>query len=221
MADPPPQRRDPTRWYDLAKPISKEHAAAIGYVVVNWSLAQEWQTQILILLLGTAGEAGHAVTAELAELQKVSVGRAILIHARRQEWLDEWDEITRGMNDLRNLRNDIVHGFWGVNTEGIHFYERVRASGHVTKRAPDFSADDLSKLSDKIVDLADRFIQFHAELQSNGGYGVATIASEAQPLVPGQGREARIQAQGRVQKQARKDAQRTASRKPNRDPNAS
>lgn len=215
------ERPAPKDWRAKMGVIGADHAAAIGYVAVHWTLAQTWQAQIIQLMLGIVSDAGDAITAELSEQQRTEIIRTLLVRARHQEWLDEWDEIVRFATPLRNLRNDVIHSQWHANAGGEHSFYRLRAKGKLVIRSEKISAEQINELSERILQLVNKLIDFFYLLHEFGGSGVATVTPEGPPLVPGQGREARAQAQGRARKQARRGADRADSRKPEEGPSSS
>lgn len=189
----------PSNWRKDVPPIGKDQAAAIGYVAANWALVQRWQSDIIGLLLNTAGDATDAVTAELPELQRLAMIRSLLVHARNQEWLDQWDEVSCIADKLRNRRNDAIHSIWSADAGG-HIMWRVRAKGKVVVRTALVAPEQLHALSEEILDLIDRLVDIFYKILKFGGHGIATVIPEKPPLVPGQGREARTQAEARAQK---------------------
>jgi len=119
--------RDP----EIFPPIKPDHAAAIGYVAAHWSLVEEHLAFIIYSLLGLQAIPGHAVTAELSTLQRISTISAFVSLTGNQAWIDTWDDITKTLDNLRNRRNDAVHSTWRV-VGPEHWHMRVKAKGRVS-----------------------------------------------------------------------------------------
>lgn len=201
--------RDP----DIFPPIKPKHAQALGYVVANWSIVEEAVGGISLALLGISGhEGGHAVTAELSGAGRFALARVLLIAIRKQEWVDEWDDIELLFTKFRSRRNNAVHAVWHV-VAPTHWAYRVRSQGKVAIEFGELSTTDLEQLAEEILVLLDRMSWFEQDnlLEGNAAFKAATTKP---PLVPGQSRRALAQAQFRAAKQARKATDRAKAPKP-------
>jgi hypothetical protein len=157
--------RDP----EIFPPIKPDHAAAIGYVAAHWSLVEEHLAFIIYSLLGLQAIPGHAVTAELSTLQRISTISAFVSLTGNQAWIDTWDDITKTLDNLRNRRNDAVHSTWRV-VGPEHWHMRVKAKGRVSIKQGAISTTSLMSLSNEILDLEDRIAKLtHTLLSADAG----------------------------------------------------
>jgi hypothetical protein len=155
--------RDPERF----PPITPEHAQAIGYVAAHWSLVEDQLGFIIFSLLNLHSILGAATTAELSTLNRISTIGAFINLTGNQTWIDSWCAIATNLDDLRNRRNDVVHSAWQFR--GLeHRRTRTRARGRLIIRSGPVATEDLTKLSDEILDLVDRIDALAAALLQGG-----------------------------------------------------
>ncbi len=193
--------------------ISPEHAQALGYVVARWSRVEEVTAQTAATLLGLfEAPGGPAVWAEMSGAARFALVRTLLVETRIQEWLDDWDDLGPRFAELRSRRNDAVHSVWEL-AEGKHWAFRVRSTAGVIAEYGELSADDLVKLEREIDALLKAMFTFFQRVHPVAATALRE-ASQRSPLVPGQGRRARAQAQARAAKQVRKAADRERDQKP-------
>src|SRR4051812_41101630 len=104
------QRRPRFSFRDNFPPLSKEHAAALGQVVVSWSVVEDYCATIIGFLFDADGEVRHALTSEMPFQQRLHIIGALVHCTRDQELLDHWHELAALVDTLRNERNDVIHG---------------------------------------------------------------------------------------------------------------
>ena len=207
-ATPPLFHRDP----NVFPPIQPDHAQAIGYVVVHWTAVEELIAFVAACLLGIeAREAAHAVTANLTSAGRASLVRSLLAATRRQDWLDDWDEMAPDLLRLQAERNTVVHGEWSVVAPS-YWVRRVRSAGQVSWQAGAYSTAKVNALAQDIRTVEDRLWLFTMTIMPDVAQSLRN-AVDLPPLVPNQGRKARALHQARAAKQAGRDADRLRSAK--------
>jgi hypothetical protein len=199
----------PSGFRSFIRPVSPEHAAAIGYVAIYWSLVENSLGDMVGVLLGIGvPEVSHSITAELSTLAKAAMIRSLIDFVQNQEWLDEWDAIATRLNNLRNRRNDVIHSYWENNKEGVSIGVRTKARGTVKFLVVKEDAADLGVFSEELIDLADVILDFCDKTDRSGIAKLMTQFRTSPPRDRGQSRAARDQAQARQAKKARKRADR-------------
>jgi hypothetical protein len=151
----------------LFPPITPEHAAAIGYVAVHWSLIEEFLGTLLYQLIGLHKIPGQAVTAEISYLQRVGTITALVKLTGKAEWITAWEDIIPILDDLRIRRNDAIHSAWSlVGSE--HRKSSVRARGELKFKYETMHTSKLKDLSEEILDLYWKLTQFTVPLLQAG-----------------------------------------------------
>jgi hypothetical protein len=201
---PLPKRTGPPRTkYPLMK---ARHAQALGYMVAHWSVMDSTLGFFITILTGLRGDAAFVMNVELSSLQRAAVIRALLFETREQKWVDDWEDLMPRFEALRTLRNDAVHGLWHDDKGAYHAF-RVSAKGRVSKRSVEISTARLNQLTEDTIALYGEIDTMAFRIGKKAAARLRRFPTKP-PLVPGQGRNSRAQAQARAAKQAQKQASR-------------
>lgn len=162
MSDPPkptvttPQTRRARRFGpDVFKPISKDHAAAIGYVAAHWSAVELSITFLAERLSGMSKYAAGAVLLNTPHLGQLNIIEVWLNLLGNDLYLAEWKFIRVEIDRIRPLRNQIVHCEWNVSGDD-HYIHYAKAKTFYTLRFEPVTAEEMNKLADECTLLCDR-----------------------------------------------------------------
>lgn len=165
--------------------ITRDHAAAIGYVVTNWGLVEARLAQTIGILLGTNSMPTHAITAERSSADRMQMIFTLLRLAGNEVWLVRWQRLAAELETLRTQRNDIVHAEWRGTEYALmpNVATRVKARGRVKIELHIPSTKQVGDLSEAIAAVADRLAAFEAKLFNGGAAAMigATIPTGADP----------------------------------------
>lgn len=170
MSDPPklsgttPQTRRARRFGpDIFKPISKDHAAAIGYVAAHWSAVELSIASLAERLSGMGKYAAGAVLLNTPHLGQLNIVDVWLNLLGSDLHLAEWALIRKEIERLRPLRNQIVHCEWNVSGDD-HYIHYAKAKTFYTLRFETVTADELNKVADECTLLCDSISVFSYNL---------------------------------------------------------
>jgi hypothetical protein len=131
MSDLRALRHRRIKFRDTFPQMPADHAAALGHVVASWSIVEDYCRLIIQCLIDTENEPGHAVTAEMPFIQRISVIGALTHCFRDHDLLDHWEDIVRISEWLRSRRNDVVHAGWQLSGDQ-NILTRIKARGRVS-----------------------------------------------------------------------------------------
>lgn len=186
--------------------IKKDHAAAIGYVAIHWSLVEDHIAWLIYNLLGLQTMPGLAMTAELPTMQRLVLVRTLINLTGNPTWAAKWAEISNEADRLRAERNNIVHAIW-IDRDVTN---RVKAKGKVDFQQSQMKTPEITAKANEILALSQKLALFNIEVISNGAAKILRQRNLPEPILP----QAPLQ-QSRIrdQKRALKETQRQASRR--------
>lgn len=147
--------------------ITRDHAAAIGYVVTNWGLVEARLAQTIGILLGTNSMPTYAITAETTSEARMQVITTLVNLAGRPLWKATWKGLASDLRALRTMRNDLVHAEWRGTQNALmpNTATRVKArGGRVEIRLHFPSTRTLREMAESIAGLEDRLAVFQGAL---------------------------------------------------------
>ena len=197
---------------ELSPPLSQEFAAALGYVVANWAMVEDYLGSIIRFLMGREDNAGYAITLELSTIQRTNLITTLMHEARDQSAYDDWQGILTALDPVRAERNELVHSVWSPHFAYGHVQFRMRARGKITGTFEARTAGDLLAASERILALLDMLAPFTSMIIGRQLARDLANPPTRPPLVPGQGLQARAQDQARAEKKAQRDADRLRSK---------
>ena len=109
----------PNQWMALG--CSMGHQRRVGRIAVSWSWLEDTIESVIWLLLGVSMDDGRVFTAKADANRKIqwlcALARLKLSDAER----DQIDPLLKELNELRVIRNFVVHGSWAIlQPDGIH-----------------------------------------------------------------------------------------------------
>jgi hypothetical protein len=165
--------------------VSGEHACAIGFVAVFWSMAEEMLAWIIHALVGwQVKEDGFAITAQLGALSRINT-ITTLASVQNQEWFDRWCIIAKAADKVRTRRNSAVHAVW-IQTAIEHQTIRTKARSRVKIEAKQVPISELRELQDDMLNLIDALGDFMGLMISNGAHERVRQPPMLPPLTRGQ-----------------------------------
>lgn len=110
---PPVQKLRPDQYH---KPdISDEQTRRIGQVIVLWSKLEVEMEDTIWMLLDLDDENGKIITKRLSTDGKTQLVRTLgALHITDKAPLDQFNETMRYVEELKDCRNFIAHGVWGM-----------------------------------------------------------------------------------------------------------
>lgn len=193
--------------------IPDEVAIYLGHITSRWSLIEEVLAEIIQKLTGHEDRVGRAITAELSTIQRVSLIGALIDCANFHETLALWRLTIKVVDDLRNFRNEVVHGVWAVHPQ-YNFVLRNKAKGRQVEELSVWQPAILKKLLTMHEDCLELLKSFKDVIDETEIADVLKSPPDApdqldtRPPSPA----SQLQAQARAQKKAKREADRARSR---------
>lgn len=146
---------------EVFPPVSEEHAAAIGYVAIQWSAVEMAVKHLIGSLLRLPPPAHQAVTAELPLMLAADMITVLLSLTGNAVWIKGWNRLRIEFERLRPLRNDAIHSEWQASGDE-HYMLRFKAKGaRLTVKFQAIPTKDLDQLADDCLSLAENMAQFY------------------------------------------------------------
>jgi hypothetical protein len=181
--------------------LNADAAAAIGQVAVAWTVLETSLLMLLNELVGTDTKLVVMMGAEAPFLQRLSIISSMVHYSRNREWFDEWQELQKRINILRNKRNDIIHGHWGKADDGGLMTIRIKAKGKLT---PELTVRPLENVQQVTADILGILADFQSFMNkvSSGKIKEVLLNLQGPPLSHTQSPKAQAQDQARAKKKA-------------------
>ena len=144
---------------DVFPLVSESHAAAIGYVAINWSGVEAASGYLIAKLLGLERIAAAAITENLNAPATVNLITVLVRLSGDKAVISRWKQLCVEHDELRPQRNDAVHAEWCV--VGIHHMAaRTKARDKLTISFSPVKTENLDLLADRILILSEDILAF-------------------------------------------------------------
>lgn len=139
--------------------MSETHAAAIGYVAIQWSAVEGALAGLVGHLLKIEGPAARALTDDRSAFAILNMATVLINLSGDTQAISEWGSLSARHEALRPQRNDAVHAEWQVSG-GNHIALRTRTRKKLTVRFELTATDTLNQLADDALILAEDITTF-------------------------------------------------------------
>lgn len=208
----PDADQDVVNW-GLIPPIPSDRLEAIGRISAAWTFIELTLAYLIAKLTSHPDKVGKALTAELTFLQKVALIGSLIDCSQKQDVAELWELAVNDLNQIRNMRNDVIHGFSYDHTEGPVAI-RFKAKGKLSISGYPASVTALNQLFQQEVQMLQ---VLHRADQLFDMVGLPAIIANPPKGSPDRtpSRKARALDQARDAKKLRKQAHRERSQRGN------
>ena len=95
--------------------VSETHAAAIGYVAIQWSAVEGALAGLVGHLLKIEGPAARALTDDRSAFAILNMATVLINLSGDTQAISEWGSLSARHEALRPQRNDALHAEWQVS----------------------------------------------------------------------------------------------------------
>jgi hypothetical protein len=192
MTMPQPNRRARLNNPEIFPMVSEGHAAAIGYVAMQWSAVEDALVPLIGALLGIERLATHILIGGRPTPSVLDVVSALIQLSGEAQAISDWKSFRRRLDEARPLRNDAIHAEWrpvGSATYAL----RAKITNRLTLSFVPISTDRLNALADQLLTLAEDIVRFASGLRERriaamvtsnlppGAYATPSRAPNSQP----------------------------------------